>query len=64
MTDRARTSAATAARRRRYLQQQAERFGWLVPELADFQLVALAGLIAEELEIRHGATDFATERVT
>lgn len=52
-----RTAAATAARRRRYVQQQAEKLGWLIPEMTDGQLAALAGLIVEELEIRNAGAE-------
>lgn len=53
----ARTAAATAARRRRHVQQLAERFVWTIPELSDEVLAAVVRVIAEELETRLPATD-------
>lgn len=53
----ARTAAATAERRRRFVRQLLERFVWVIPEVPDMLLVAVVRVIAEELEFRHGAAE-------
>jgi hypothetical protein len=52
----ARTAAATAERRRRYVRALVEKFVWTVSELPDDVLDAVIGTLLEE-ENRRAATD-------